>query len=80
MQYTSICLEKVIGKGIYVYMGMDKETLWNNKLIKVCVVFAGVWFFFRYLFTLVAPFVLAFLLITLCYPLLERIQRRIPVK
>lgn len=40
----------------------------------------GVWFFFRYLFTLVAPFILAFLLITLFYPLLERIQKKIPVK
>ncbi len=61
-------------------MGVDKGTLWNSKPIRICFVFAGVWFFFRYLFTLVAPFVLAFLLITLCYPLLERVQRRIPVK
>lgn len=59
---------------------MNPRTFRNNKLIKICVVFAGVWFFFRYLFTLVAPFVLAFLLITLCYPLLQRIQRRIPIK
>lgn len=59
---------------------MNPKAVCNNKLIKICVVFAGVWFFFRYLFTLVAPFVLAFLLITLCYPLLQRIQRRIPIK
>lgn len=59
---------------------MDRKPLWNNRLIKICLVFAGVWFFFRYLFALVAPFVLAFLLITLCYPLLQRIQRRIPIK
>lgn len=59
---------------------MNRESLWNNKLVKLCLVFAGVWFFFQYLFTLIAPFVLAFLLITLCYPLLERMQRKIPVK
>ncbi len=56
------------------------NTFWDNKLIRMSVVCVGVWFFFRFLFTLVAPFILAFLLITLCYPLLERIQRRIPVK
>ena len=54
--------------------------LWDNKLIRMSVICVGVWFFFRFLFTLVAPFILAFLLITLCYPLLERIQKRIPVK
>lgn len=59
---------------------MDKKTLWDNQLIKICLVFAGVWFFFRYLFTLAAPFVFAFLLITLCYPFLERMQKRIPIK
>ena len=59
---------------------MAKETFWNNKLIKICLVLAGVWFFFRYLFPLAAPFVFAFLLITLCYPLLECMQKRIPIK
>lgn len=59
---------------------MNNKALWNNQLVKVCLIFFGVWFFFRYLFTLVAPFVLAFLFITLCYPLLERMQRRIPIK
>lgn len=59
---------------------MDQKAFYNHKLIKICFVFAGVWFFFRYIFTLVAPFILSFLLITLCYPLLERIQHRIPVR
>ena len=59
---------------------MNIKELSSNRLIKICLVFAGVWFFFRYLFTLIAPFVLAFLLITLCYPLLERIQKRIPIR
>lgn len=59
---------------------MDREILWNNKIIKICLVFIGVWFFFRYLFNLAAPFVFAFLLITLCYPLLERMQKKIPIK
>ena len=59
---------------------MNPKTIWNHKLIKICFVLAGVWFFFQYIFTLVAPFILAFLLITLCYPLLQRIQKKIPVK
>lgn len=70
--------EFVFRKGIYT--DMSKRAWWNNKLIRISLVFAGVWFFFRYLFALVAPFVLAFLMITLCYPLLERVQRRIPIK
>ena len=59
---------------------MVEKNLWNSKLIKICLVFAGVWFFFRYIFTLVAPLILAFLLITLFYPLLGKIQRRIPLR
>ncbi len=54
--------------------------LWKNKLAKGCLVSALVWFFFRYLFSLAAPFFLAFALITLLYPLLERIQKKIPIK
>lgn len=56
------------------------EWFWENKLIKGCIVTALVWFFFRYLFSLAAPFLLAFGLITLLYPLLERLQRRIPIR
>lgn len=56
------------------------EWFWKNKLIKGCIVTALVWFFFRYLFSLAAPFFLAFALVTLLYPLLERIQRRIPIR
>lgn len=54
--------------------------LWKNKLANGCLVSAVVWFFFRYLFSLAAPFFLAFALITLLYPLLERIQKKIPIK
>lgn len=61
-------------------MSKESSALWDNKLIRMSIICIGVWFFFRYLFTLVAPFILAFLLITLCYPLLERIQKKIPVK
>ncbi len=60
--------------------GGNSKTLWDNQLIRMGISCVGVWFFFRYLFTLLAPFILAFLLITLCYPLLERIQKRIPIK
>lgn len=63
-----------------IYGTMNVNTILNHKLVKICFILAGVWFFFRYIFTLIAPFVLAFLLITLCYPLLQKIQRRIPVK
>lgn len=56
------------------------ERLQKNKLIKGAIVTGLVWFFFRYLFSLAAPFLLAFVLITLFYPLLQRVQRRIPMK
>ena len=56
------------------------EQLCRNKLIRGCVVTGLVWFFFRFLFPLAAPFLLAFVLITLLYPLLQRVQRRIPIK
>ncbi len=54
--------------------------LWKNKLAKGCLVSALVWAFFRYLFPLAAPFFLAFAMITLLYPVLDRIQKRIPIK
>lgn len=56
------------------------EEFWKNKLIRGCLVSVLVWFFFRYLFSLAAPFFLAFAFITLLYPMLDRIQRRIPIK
>ena len=59
---------------------MDRDFIWNNKPVKLCLTFVGVWFFFRYLFTLIAPFLFAFFLITLCFPLLERVQKKIPLK
>ena len=56
------------------------DGLWKNKLARGCLVTALVWFFFRYLFSLAAPFFLAFALITLLYPVLDRMQKRIPIK
>lgn len=56
------------------------EKLWNNRVIKACVVSLLVYVFFRYLFTLAAPFLSAFVLITLLYPLLEKIQKKIPIR
>ncbi len=64
----------------------EKEREWKisdlreNKLIKFGVITLLVYLFFRYLFPLVAPFCAAFVLITLFYPLLSRIQRRIPMR
>lgn len=57
-----------------------QDRIFENRLFKMSLICIGVWFFFRYIFTLIAPFILAFLLITLCYPLLERAQKHIPVK
>lgn len=68
------------GKERYGNMGKEGSALWENKLIRMSAICVGVWFFFRFLFTLVAPFILAFLLITLFYPLLDRIQKKVPVK
>ena len=59
---------------------MNQKSVWNEKWIRLVAVPAAVWFFFRYLFPLAAPFIFAFLIITLCYPALERIQKHIPVK
>lgn len=56
------------------------EKLWNNRVIKACVVSLLVYVFFRYLFTLAAPLLSAFVLITLLYPLLEKIQKKIPIR
>lgn len=68
------------GEQIMWNSGQQIEKLWNNRVIKACVVSALVYVFFRYLFTLAAPFLTAFVLITLLYPLLERIQRKIPIR
>lgn len=56
------------------------ERFWENRLIKGCVVTVFVWAFFRFLFSLAAPFFLAFALVALIYPLLERIQKKIPIR
>lgn len=60
--------------------GKQIEKLWDNRVIKACVVSVLVYVFFRYLFTLAAPFLAAFVLITLLYPLLEKIQKKIPIR
>lgn len=59
---------------------MSHDFIYNNKIIQICLILAGVWFFFRYLFTLASPFVFAFFLITLCYPTLERMQKKLPIR
>lgn len=56
------------------------EKLWNNRVVKACAVTVPVYVFFRYLFTLAAPFLTAFVLVTLLYPLLEKIQKKIPIR
>lgn len=59
----------------------EHTEIWkNNKLCRACVVSFLVYLFFRYVFTLIAPFALAFVLITLCYPILQKLQHRIPIR
>lgn len=52
----------------------------ENRLIRFVVITLLVYLFFRFIFPLTAPFFLAFILITLFYPLLQRIQRKIPMR
>ncbi len=52
----------------------------KSRIFKVSIAVLIVYLFFQYLFTLIAPFALAFLLVTLCYPMLDRIQKKIPIK
>lgn len=58
------------------HFSMVKE----NRLIRFVVITLLVYLFFRFIFPLTAPFFLAFILITLFYPLLQRIQRKIPMR
>lgn len=52
----------------------------RNRLVRFAAVTLLVYLFFRCIFAPAAPFLLAFLLITLFYPFLQRIQKKIPVK
>ena len=58
----------------------DWNKLKENKPIRFCVITLLVYLFFRFIFPLTAPFFAAFILITLFYPLLQRIQKKIPMK
>lgn len=52
----------------------------HNRVVRFATVTLLVILFFRFIFPLTAPFLLAFIFITLFYPLLQKIQRKIPVK
>ena len=52
----------------------------NNRLVRGVLAGLFVWAFLRYILPLTAPFVLAFLVISLFYPFLQRLQRKVPVK
>ena len=52
----------------------------RNRLVRFGTITLVVYLFFRYVFTLIAPFFLAFILITLFSPILQRIQKIIPMK
>lgn len=57
-----------------------KEIFQKNKLVRCIAVTLLVYLFFRYIFPLVSPFLFAFILITLFYPLLQKIQKKIPMR
>ena len=52
----------------------------HNRVCRAVLVCFGTWFFFRYLFPLTAPFALAFLLTSMLYPLLQKMQKRVRIK
>ncbi|MCM1039403.1 MAG: AI-2E family transporter [Ruminococcus sp.] len=52
----------------------------ENRLIRFVAITLLVYLFFRFVFPLMAPFIAAFILITLFYPLLQRIQKKIPMR
>lgn len=52
----------------------------KNRLVRFGAITLLVYLFFRFIFPLIAPFFLAFILITLFYPLLQHIQKRIPMR
>ena len=58
----------------------DWNKLKENRPIRFCMITLLVYLFFRFIFPLTAPFFAAFILITLFYPLLQRIQKKIPMK
>lgn len=57
-----------------------KEIFQKNKPVRCIAVTLLVYLFFRYIFPLVSPFLFAFILITLFYPLLQKIQKKIPMR
>lgn len=52
----------------------------QNRICRAVLICLGTWFFFRYLFPLTAPFALAFLLTSMLYPLLQKMQKRVRIK
>ena len=59
---------------------VDLSIVKENRLIRFAVITLSVYLFFRFIFPLTAPFFFAFILITLFYPLLQRIQKKIPMR
>ncbi len=59
---------------------LDFSIVKENRLIRFAVITLSVYLFFRFIFPLTAPFFFAFILITLFYPLLQRIQKKIPMR
>lgn len=52
----------------------------ENKPVRFCFITLLVYLFFRFVFPLMAPFFAALILITLFYPMLQRIQKKIPMR
>ena len=57
------------------------EQMWKqNRVLRLTLISVLTYFFFRYVFPLLSPFVFAFLFVSLCYPFLQKVQRMIPLK
>lgn len=61
-------------------MGMTAASVLQSRLTKGVLAGIGVWAFLRFLLPLTAPFLIAFLMISLFYPLLQKLQKRVPIR
>lgn len=52
----------------------------ENQIFRFVLVCLCTWAFFEFVFPLIAPFAVAFLLVSMFYPLLQRMQKRLPMK
>lgn len=61
-------------------IGMTAASVLQSRLTRGVLAGVLVWAFLRFLLPLTAPFLIAFLMISLFYPLLQRMQKRVPIR